>query len=70
MQTREGVIRLVASNIRRLRQKAGLTVEEAAARAGMPASYWLTIEAGEHDLDTEALANVSIGLGVEAALLL
>lgn len=39
----------LAVTVRRLRLRAGLTIEQAATDAGIHKAEWLQIEAGEHD---------------------
>jgi hypothetical protein len=60
----------LAANARRLREHAGLTLEEAAHRAGLHWRHWQKIESGEVNLTLTSLARVADALQVEAARLL
>jgi transcriptional regulator with XRE-family HTH domain len=64
------VRRKLAANARRLREGAGLTLEEAAHRAGLHWRHWQKIESGEVNLTLASLARVADALRVEPALLL
>jgi transcriptional regulator with XRE-family HTH domain len=60
----------LARNARALREKADLTLEEAAHRAGLHWRHWQKIESGEVNLTIASLARVADALDVEAARLL
>jgi len=56
----------LSQNVRRLREARGLTVEEAAAAAGLPAKQWEAIEAGDLSTTLETLDRVTVALSVAA----
>jgi transcriptional regulator with XRE-family HTH domain len=58
------VISIVGGNIRRLRVRAGLSLRELAAQAGVSASTLSGIEAGAGNPGVETLVNVGGALGV------
>jgi transcriptional regulator with XRE-family HTH domain len=60
----------IASNVRRQREKAELTLEEVAHRAGMHWRHWQKVEAGEVNATLKTLARLSDALGVDPAELL
>ena len=56
------------SNIRRLREAAGITASEAAKRAGIHQGDWSNLERGKNDNPTQkTLARVAAALGVTLA---
>lgn len=55
----------LATTVRRLRLRAGLTVEQAATEAGLRKADWLLIEAGEHDPQLTDLVAIADATGVE-----
>ncbi|MBI4702179.1 MAG: helix-turn-helix transcriptional regulator [Deltaproteobacteria bacterium] len=62
--------RTLAANVHRARQAAGLTLEEAADRAGMHWRHWQKIEAGEVNATLRTLARLAGALGTPAGALL
>jgi transcriptional regulator with XRE-family HTH domain len=54
----------IAPNIKRLRLAAGLSVTEAANRAGMAQAAWSRIETGRHSPTVATLAKIAEALGV------
>jgi transcriptional regulator with XRE-family HTH domain len=59
----------LAANVRRLREDAKLTLEEAAHRAGLHWRHWQKVEAGEVNLTLATLVRLSGALDVEPARL-
>jgi transcriptional regulator with XRE-family HTH domain len=55
----------VAANLRRLREAADLTLEEAGDRANIHWRHWQKIEAGEVNLTLRSLTRLAGGLGVD-----
>lgn len=62
--------RKLASNVRRIREDRGLTLEEAGHRAGMHWRHWQKIEAGEVNATLRTLSRVAVVLGASPAELL
>ena len=63
-------VRLLASNVRRLRTERGLTQEQAAAAAdGMHPTYWSEVETGKRNPSVTVVARMAKGLGVTLAQL-
>ena len=58
---------LFRSGIRNLRQRSGLSIEQAAGRAGIEAGQWREIEAGEQPVTRVPLPLLARGLGVSQA---
>lgn len=69
MLTGEALIRVLSSDIRRLRLSAGMTVKQAAARGGLHPRLWQKFEAGS-SMNVQTLAKVCVGLGVSVTELL
>jgi transcriptional regulator with XRE-family HTH domain len=61
---KETLIKLVATNLRRLRTKAGLSQEQLADKAGLHRTYIGNIERGEYNVTLGTLAKLSTVLGV------
>jgi transcriptional regulator with XRE-family HTH domain len=61
--------RVVARNLRRLRQKAGLSQEELADRAGLNRNYVGMIEREENAPTVDALEQLSEALNVDPVVL-
>lgn len=59
----------VSINMRRLREEAGLTQDEAAERAGIALRLWQKVEAGESNATLATLTNVANGLDVSPEVL-
>lgn len=59
--------RLVARNLRRLRQKSGLSQEELADRAGLNRNYVGMIEREENSPTVDALEVIAKALNIDAA---
>jgi hypothetical protein len=57
--------RRLATNVRLLRARAGLTLEEAGYRAAMHWRHWQKIEAGEVNATLHTLVRVSAVLEVD-----
>ena len=55
--------------MRVLRDAAGLSVMEAATRAGVNWRHWQKIESAEHSVTMRTLAHLSNGLGVDPSVL-
>jgi transcriptional regulator with XRE-family HTH domain len=68
--TKEEICRRLASNIRFFRMAAGLTVEQAAARAEIDCLHWYSIEDGTVHTSLYALLWIADALGVETSDLL
>ena len=61
----------LATTIQSLRKIADLSVEEAAARAGISVSYWQKLEAGQMKNPTyTVLGKIAGALGIKAPTLL
>lgn len=60
----------LAANVRRARDRASLSVQEAASRAGMHWRHWQKIEAGEVNATLRTLGRLSDVLGVDSSRLL
>ena len=54
----------IAAEVRRRRERKKLTVQEAAARADVPASTWYTWEQGRH-LALDCLPRIAAALGCQ-----
>jgi transcriptional regulator with XRE-family HTH domain len=61
--------RLVARNLRRLRQEGGLSQEELADRAGLNRNYIGMIEREENSPTVDALDQISNALGIDPVTL-
>jgi transcriptional regulator with XRE-family HTH domain len=61
--------RLVARNLRRLRQSVGLTQEELADRAGLNRNYIGMIEREENAPTVDALEQIAKALGIDPVTL-
>ncbi len=62
---KENYLKLIGSNIRRLRKQAELTQEDVADRANLNASYYGRIERGEINVTLETLASIARALNIE-----
>jgi transcriptional regulator with XRE-family HTH domain len=62
--------RVVALNLRRLREKAGLSQEELAARAGLARTYISGIENGRRNPTIIVLHDIAVQLGADPRELL
>ena len=60
------LLQAVSQNVRRLRQSAGLTVDQASARSGVHPRTLQRIEAGMN-ADMKSLAGISVALEVDVA---
>jgi transcriptional regulator with XRE-family HTH domain len=70
MHGHEQTHRIVAENIRRYRQRAGLSQEALADICGLHRTYIGAIERGERNISVNTLARLAIGLACSAAELL
>lgn len=61
---------MLAANVRRARQSARLSVQEAASRAELHWRHWQKIEAGEVNVTLRTLGRLAETLGVESSRLL
>lgn len=61
---------ILATNVRRLRQSAGLSQELLADRAGLHRTYISSIERAERNVSLENIFALAEGLGVSASDLL
>jgi transcriptional regulator with XRE-family HTH domain len=61
---RPNVISVVGENVRRLRERAGLSLRELASRAGVSASTLSGLESGTGNPSVETLVDISGALGV------
>jgi transcriptional regulator with XRE-family HTH domain len=66
----ENVRQIVARNVRLARQRAEISQEELADRAGIDRSYGSRIERGSANPSVEILAKLAVVLGVSTAALL
>lgn len=57
----------VGRNIKAAREKAKLTQEEVAKKAGLNTNYFAVIERGEVNTTLEKLQNIAKALGVEVS---
>ena len=64
------VLGSIAANVRRERERLGLTQEEFAEGAGFVPRFFQRIEAGEVDISISTLVRLAEALGVEAKSLL
>lgn len=64
------VVILFGKNVRRLRDKAGLSQEELAFRAGMRRTYLSDLERGTRNPTVRALGRLAVALNVAPARLL
>lgn len=62
--------RMVAKNLRRLRQRSGFSQEELADRAGLNRNYIGMIEREENSPTVDALEQISNALGIDPVALL
>ena len=60
--------RVVARNLRRIRQKAGMSQEELADRAGLNRNYVGMIEREENSPTVDALEQLSEALNIEPVI--
>jgi transcriptional regulator with XRE-family HTH domain len=63
--TEEDLHQRLALNVRRLREAAGLTLEQAAERSGMYWRHWQKVEAGEVNATLRTLARLGLALEVD-----
>jgi transcriptional regulator with XRE-family HTH domain len=61
---------MLATNVRALRQKRGLTMEECADRARLHGRHWQKVEAGEVNATLATLLRIADVFGVSVAELL
>jgi transcriptional regulator with XRE-family HTH domain len=61
---------MLATNVRAVRQKRGLTMEECADRAHLHGRHWQKVEAGEVNATLATLSRIADVLGVSVAELL
>jgi transcriptional regulator with XRE-family HTH domain len=66
VQRRERSAKVVGEILYRAREKAGLTQQEVAARAGMDRSYISDVERGRASVSVDALLRICSALGVPA----
>jgi transcriptional regulator with XRE-family HTH domain len=57
----------IATKVSKLREQAGLTQEDVAARLGLSRQRWILVEKGERDLNTEELEKLASLFGVDVA---
>ena len=55
----------LALNVRKLRESAGLTLEQAAERSGMYWRHWQKVEAGEVNATLKTLVRLGLALDVD-----
>lgn len=67
-QTRQQ--RLLAKNVRRLRDENGWSLETAEAASSLGARHWQSIEAADANVTMETLAKLAVALGVSIVDLL
>jgi len=56
---------LLGANLRRLRERNGMTQEEAAETVGVNWRHWQKLEAGEVNVTLKTLAKICEGMGVD-----
>lgn len=56
----------LASNVRQLRQRQGISQEELAARSGLHRTYVGSVERGERNVTLSSLESLAAALGVSA----
>lgn len=59
-----------ANRVRRLRETAGLTIEEAADRGGISANSWGKVERGEQEPCLLFIGGIAQGLGISTQVLM
>lgn len=64
------VVALFGKNVRRFRDREGLSQEELAFRAGMKRSYLSNLERGTRNPTVRALGRLAVALGVAPSRLL
>lgn len=64
------ILKLIGSNIRRLRQRMGLSQEALADSAHLHRTYVGAIERGERNVSAENIAKIAAALGTEPHILL
>jgi len=70
MPAKGKLIRIVAENIRSLREAAGLSQEDLAARAGLHRTYVGSVERGERNVSLENIERLARAFDLEPSKLL
>lgn len=66
----EPIIKIIATNVRYFRKKAGLSQEKLAERAGLHRTYIGGVERGEYNVTAVSLARIAQALDIEPFILL
>jgi transcriptional regulator with XRE-family HTH domain len=59
-----------AARVRRLRESAGLTIQDACDRGGISANFWGKVERGEQEPCLLSIGGMAEGLGVSTQVLM
>ena len=66
----EKIVKVIATNVRHYRKKAGLSQEKLAERAGLHRTYIGGIERGEYNVSAINIARIAQARGIEPFILL
>ena len=66
----EKIIKVIATNVRYYRKKAGLSQEKLAERAGLHRTYIGGVERGEYNVSAINIARIAQALDIEPFILL
>ena len=66
----EKIIKVIATNVRYYRKKAGLSQEKLAERAGLHRTYIGGVERGEYNISAINIARIAQALDIEPFILL
>jgi len=66
----EKIVKVIATNVRRYRKKAGLSQEKLAERAGLHRTYIGGVERGEYNVSAINIARIAQALDIEPFILL
>lgn len=61
----EGLKKTLGRHLRNLREKRGMTLEEAAGRAQLDSKYWGKVELGQMNCTLESIEKMLLGLEAE-----
>ena len=66
----EKIVKVIATNVRHYRKKAGLSQEKLAERAGLHRTYIGGVERGEYNVSAINIARIAQALDIEPFILL